>query len=250
MGPQGHPYSPYGSGGGGLTGAGASGLTGLHHSHHHPLGVGSGVSATPASGNNVGPIPLPVSLSGSTSFAHPHAGTHPHPLPYGLGRKPLDFLSRLPAAGGGCNLPVAMASLPAMAGMPSGGYLPSVAASPFFGAGLHGYRSSAMALPSLYNPTAAAAAAHSFQTLLASLSAQRPKMTGAADAITANDYQSLLSSLSTLQQQNAAAAAAASLPSLHSIAALQVRPRAQFNCNSISCQSITFQLDLNTVESI
>ena len=206
VGPQGHPYSPYnGTGGGG----GPAGLVGGLHPHH------------PASGSAGGPIPLPVSLGGPTHpFPHPVSHTALSYLP----RKPLDFLSRRPA--GPCPLPVSGFGL-------AGGYvgLPSMA-SPFFNpaaAALHGYRNPL--IPSLYGPNPAAnpAAAHSFQTLLATLSAQRPKLADAVPSISGADYQALLNNLSSLQNPQTAGpppppsmSSLASLPPLHSSLSLQV----------------------------
>ena len=102
VGPQGHPYNPYGAGSGLPPGAGASGV-GLHgvvHSAHHQMAPG----APPVThGPGSGPIPLPVSLSAGAHAVFGAPGAHPHPLSaYGLpspGRKPLDFLTRLPGAG-------------------------------------------------------------------------------------------------------------------------------------------------------
>ena len=112
-------------------------------------------------------------------------------------------------------------------GLPAS-YLPSMS-SPFFNAGLHAYRNPL--LPSLYNASAASASAaaasssaasvasaqQSFQTLLATLSAQRPKM---ASEMTPADYQSIITSLSS--PSLASLTSLSSLPSLHSIAAMQV----------------------------
>jgi len=175
VGPQGHPYNPYGSGSGlAGPGAGASGVGALHgvvHPGRHQMAAGaaSAIHGGPTSG---GPIPLPVSLSAGSVFG----GSHPHPLAaYGLpggSRKPLDFLTQR----------MAMPQLPS--------YLPSMS-SPFF----HGYRGNPMLASSLYGgappPAVSAASVSSFHNLLATLSAQRPaKM---ASEMSAADFLSSLS---------------------------------------------------------
>lgn len=227
MGPQGHPYSPYGSTTVGSAGGGG-GLAGLHH------GSSSTVSTASAT---CGSIPLPVTLGGGSHhnpFASPHHLQHhqQHPSLSFLPRKPavssLDFLTRSAVAGASPHGSM-VHGLPTMAGLPGlpPGYLPS----PFFGpAGLHhpGYRHPL--LPSLYSlPTPPTAAAHhSFQTLLASLSNHRPKL---SNELSPTDYQSLLSSLSSLHQQHQAAssqdpppglAPLDALPPLHALALPQV----------------------------
>lgn len=185
VGPQGHPYSPYGAAGG------AGGTASLSH------GSPSATSAAAVSAAG-GPISLPMPLGAAH---HPFGSSHQHSLSF-LPRKPptsLDLITRSAPSSSmvhGLNPVTGLPSLPP-------GYLPS----PFFHPSLHSYRHPF--LPSLYNLAAPpTAAAHSFQTLLATLSNQRPKLAGGSE-VSPSEYQSLLSSLSSLHQQQTN-----SLPSL------------------------------------
>lgn len=218
MGPQGHPYSPYGGTGGGAGGAG--GTTGIPtlHNHHHSHQLNSGVGGSGSNGAG-GSMPLPVSLGGSHPFPV-HLGSN-HSLPY-MPRKSLDFLTRLPSLPSSPmvhGLPVSMAGLHGLSGIPPG-YLSPGIGSPFFGSALHGYRNPLV--PSVYSQPNPSAAAHSFQALLASLSNQRPKL---ASELCANDYQSLLCRLSTLHQSTSPTGltSLASPASHHPVSLQQVR---------------------------
>ena len=185
----------------------------LHH-HHHQLSNGQAASASIGGGGGAGgSMPLPVSLAGGHPFPV-HLGSA-HSLSY-MPRKSLDFLTRLPGLPGlpGSpmvhGLPVTMAGLHGLSGIPPG-YLSPAMGSPFFGASaLHGYRNPLV--PSVYGQPNPAAAAHSFQALLATLSSQRPKL---ANEMCPNDYQSLLCRLSTLHQSTSPQ------PPLHQTVSLQ-----------------------------
>lgn len=217
MGPQGHPYSPYG----GSTGAGgAAGNAGMPSLHTHiPTHQLSGGVAASASGGPAGSVPLPVSGLG---------GPHPFPVHLGSGhslsympRKSLDFLSRLPSLPTSPmvpGLPATMAGLHGLSGIPPG-YLSPAIGSPFFGSALHGYRNPLV--PPMYSPPNPSVAAHSFQALLASLSSQRPKMAG---ELCPSDYQSLLCRLSTLHQSTSPTGltSLASPTSIHPVSLQQV----------------------------
>lgn len=165
----------------------------LHNHHHHPHPhhqVNSGSAPNGVGGS----IPLPVSLGGPHPFPV-------HSLSY-MPRKSLDFLTRLPSLPSSPmvhpgHLPVSMASLHGLTGLSPAYLSPAMAGSHFFGSALHGYRNPLV--PSVYSPpNPTAAAAHSFQALLATLSNQRPKLS--SDLCSPNDYQSLLCRLSTLHQ--------------------------------------------------
>lgn len=212
MGPQGHPYSPYG---GAASGAGGTNGMPTLHNHHHSHQLGSVVGASGSNGGGSS-LPLPVSLGGPHSFPVHLGSTHPY-----MPRKSLDFLTRLPNLPSSPmvhGLPVTMASLHGLSGIPPG-YLSPGMASPFFGSALHGYRN---LVPSVYSQPNPSMAAHSFQALLASLSNQRPKL---ASEMCPNDYQSLLCRLSTLHQSTSPTGltSLASPPSHHPVSLQQVK---------------------------
>lgn len=203
MGPQGHPYSPFGTAAGSGVGE-ATRLTSL--SHHVSSSATSVVGAS-------GSIPLSVTLGGSHHHHHsPHqfGPSLQHPSLSFLPRKQpassFDFLGRAaPPSGIVHSLPIA-----GISGVPSS-YLPSHFFNP---TGLHaGVAYRHPLLPSLYSlptpPAAAVAAHHSFQTLLASLTSQRPKLSSDGNS---SDYHSLLNSLSSLHQQQAAVVASNTPP--------------------------------------
>ena len=74
VGPQGHPYSPYGAAGG-LNAGGAGGIPVALHQH---AGHAGHAHAHPGQLTASGAIPLPVSL---IPHPHPNSGAH-HALPY------------------------------------------------------------------------------------------------------------------------------------------------------------------------